>query len=255
VEVGRRLQECGTAAGQEPGDKYRFLADLQALRHPALEAFPQRPVIGINLEAPQRTIIQAVEQFVRQEKEQQGIKERRRRDDKLDEYLAVWDQREGWLEEGRYDHTRERTLQEIAKETKLPLSTAANRYRSAFRLIFGQDYSPALWARAMGLFKVSKWLSPVDLPRRTLRRPWGEPLRREEPESVLRARGADPETPDLLNTAGVLDAEADYLTFISDIRQLLKEGRSDAEVVAALGMTSPKAEEAVAYLRQRQDPL
>jgi hypothetical protein len=93
-------------------------------------------VVGINLNAPQRVITAAVEQLVRQWKDKRGIGERCRRDDKLEEYLAVWDLREGWA--GRqYDGSRERTLRQIAGQLGIPLSTAANRYRAAFRLIVG----------------------------------------------------------------------------------------------------------------------
>ena len=227
VQVGRLLQECGTAAGQGPDEKYRFLTDLYALRHSVLDAFPGRPVVGVNIDAPQRTITQAMEQFTRRWKEQQGIPERRRRDDKLADYLAAWDQREGWLAD-HYDSGHERTLQEIAREARVPFSTAANRYRSAFRLIVGHDYSPALWARVVGSLKVSEWLGPDELPRRALRRPWRDRQRRAVPESVLQAPGAGREA----------------------------AGRSNAEIAAALELTSPDAEQMIDYLRQRhQDPL
>jgi hypothetical protein len=255
VRVGQLLQACGSAAGQDPDEKYRFLRELCTLQHTGLDVLPGRPVVGVNIDAPQRTITQAMEQFTRQWKEQQGVSERRRRDDKLADYLAVWDLREGWQED-HYDSSCERTLQEIAREERAPLSTAANRYRSAFRLIVGHDYSPALWARMMGPLKVSGWLNSGELPRRALRRPWSDRQRRAVPESVLQAPGAGPGATGLLSTIGVGDAEIDYVDLLLDIRQLLAEGRSDAEIATALEITSPKGEEAIAYLRQRyQDPL
>src|SRR5262249_42963004 len=115
LQVGRLLQECGTAAEQGPDEKYRSVMDLYALRHPALDGFPGRPVVGVNVDAPQRTITEALEQFTRQWKQQQGIPERRRRDDKLAEYLAVWDLREGWRQD-HYDSSQEQTLLEIAQQ-------------------------------------------------------------------------------------------------------------------------------------------
>jgi hypothetical protein len=255
VRLGRLLQDCGAAAEQGEDHRYRILMELVALQHPALDAFPPRPVVGVNVNAPQRVITEAMERLTRQWKEQQGIAERRRRDDKLDDYLAVWDLREGWQTD-HYDGSRERTLREISQETKVPLSTAANRYRSAFRLIVGRDYSPALWARVLGSLKVCDWLDPQELPRRTLRRPWHDPQPRAVPESVLQAPGAGRGATGLLSRAGVSDAEVDHVDLVLDIQQLLAEGRSNAEIVDALGLTLPGAEEAIEYLRQRhQDQL
>ena len=255
VQVGRLLQECGTAAGQGPDEKYRFLTDLYALRHSVLDAFPGRPVVGVNIDAPQRTITQAMEQFTRRWKEQQGIPERRRRDDKLDDYLVMWDLREGWQGD-HYDSGHERTLREIAREARVPFSTAANRYRSAFRLIVGHDYSPALWARVVGSLKVSEWLGPDELPRRALRRPWRDRWRRAVPESALQAPGAGREAAGLLNTVGVSDTETAYVELVLDIQDLQAAGRSNAEIAAALELTSPDAEQMIEYLGQRhQDRL
>jgi hypothetical protein len=253
-EVGRLLQECGAAAGQGTGERYRFLMDLFALRHPALDAFPPRPVIGVNVSAPQRVITEAMERLTRQWKDQLDIGERRRRDDKLDEYLAVWDLREGWRID-RYDGSQERTLREIAQELKVAVSTAANRYRSGFRLIVGREYSPALWARVLGFLKVSDWLDPQELPRRTLRRPWRDRRPREVPESVLQAPGAGREAPGLLNTAGVSDGEIADVELVLDIQHLVAEGWSNAEIVTELELTAPGAEEMIEFLRQRHQEL
>jgi hypothetical protein len=253
-EVGRLLQECASAAGPEPGERYRFLTDLCALRHPALDALPGRPMVSVNIGAPQRIITQALEQFTRQWKEQQGISERRRRDDKLNDYLAVWDLREGWLSD-HYDASRARTLREIGQELRVPVSTAANRYRSAFRLIVGREYSPALWARVLGFLKVCDWLDPQELPRRTLRRPWRDRQPREVPESVLQAPGAGREAPGLLNTAGVSDGEIAHVDLVLDIQHLVAEGWSNAEIVAELELAAPGAEEMIEFLRQRDQDL
>jgi hypothetical protein len=251
VQLGRLLQECGAAA-QDPDGKYASLMQLYGLQRPDLDAFPRRPVVGINVDAPQRIITQAVEQFVRQWKEQQGIPERRRRDDKLADYLAVWDRREGWRGD-RYDSSQERTLPDIAREAKIPLSTTANHYRAAFRLIVGHEYSPALWVRLFGVLKVSEWLSPGELPHRTLRRPWHERQPRAMPESALRAPGTASGVTGVLNLVGGIDAEKDIVDLIQDIQTLAGKGLSNAEIAAALEFTSPQAEKLVEYVRQRPD--
>jgi hypothetical protein len=252
VQVGRLVQECGTAAGKEPDEKYRFLTDLYTLQHAVLDGFPARPVVGVNIEAPQRIITEAMERFTRQWKEQKGISERRRRDDKLADYLVVWDAREGWQGD-RYDITRELTLKEIARQVKVSIATAANRYRSAFEMIVGRAYSPALWERLFVPLKVSEWLDPDELPRRTLRRPWRERQPRAVPESALQAPGTGAGTTGLLNSTGISEGEIGYVEFLLDVQHLLAEGRSDAQIVAALEMTAPNAEEAIAYLRQRYE--
>ena len=78
----------------------------------------------------------------------------------------------------------------------------ANRYRSAFRLIVGRDYSPALWARVLGFLKVYEWLDPQELPRRTLRRPWQDRQPRAVNESALQAPGAGQGQPACLTAPG-----------------------------------------------------
>jgi hypothetical protein len=207
-------------------------------------------VVGVNLDAPQRTITQALEQFVGRWKEEQGITERRRRDDKLDDYLAVWDLREGWQQD-HYDSEQERTLRDIAGQLQLPVSTVANRYRSAFRLIVGRTYSSALWAHLLGCLKAYEWLDPEELPRRTLHRPWRNRQPRPVPESVLKGPGAPEEAPGLLTTAAVSSSDQAFTELVLDIQALLEAGRSNTEIVAALEMTSPNAEEVIEHLRQR----
>jgi hypothetical protein len=103
---------------------------------------------------------------------------------------------------------------------------------------------------------VCAWLDPQQLPRRTLRRPWRDPQPRAAPESVLEAPGAGRGATGPLNRAGVTDAEVDHVDLVLDIQELLAKGRSNAEILDALELTSPRAEEAIEYLRQRhQDQL
>src|SRR6202040_1897099 len=110
--------------------------------------------------------------------------EKRRRDDKLDEFLAVWDLREGWAGD-HYDGSQEQTLRQISRHRAIPLSTVENRYRSAFRLIVGRDYSPPLWVRVLGLLKLTEWVDPEALPKLAARRPWRQRQPRPIPETVL----------------------------------------------------------------------
>jgi hypothetical protein len=252
AQVGRLFQERAAAVGQDADEKYRFLTELTSMKHPVLDAFPGRPVVGVNINAPQRVITAAVEQLVRRWKDQQGIAERRRRDDKLQDYLVAWDLREGWLAD-HYDASREKTLRHIAQELRIPLSTAANRYRSAFRLITGQDYSPGLWARLVWPIKVCGWLDCQGLPRRTLRRPWRDRQPRPVTEAAL--QGPGPGAAGVLNTMSISTPDIDSVDLVLDIQHLLAEGRSNEEIVAALELTSPAAAELIECLRQRHQDL
>jgi hypothetical protein len=195
-----------------------------------------------------------MEQFVRRWKDEAGISERRRRDDKLDDYLTVWDLREGWVE-GRYDSSREQTLHQIAQQQRVPLSTVANRYRSAFRLIVGREYSPALWARVLGFLKVSELLDPEELPQRTLRRPWHDRRPRLVPEAALRAPEEVEGSSSLVNTSGVSANEIAYVDLILDIQDLIAKGRSNENIVAELELTSPFSGDIIDFLRERRRDL
>jgi hypothetical protein len=255
VQVGHLLADCGARAGPEKVERLPFLTELFHLQHPALDALPTRPVVGVNVHAPLRAITEAVETMARQWKEGAGIAERRRREDKLDDYLAAWDLREGWAGD-RYDGSREQTLCEIAQRLQVPLSTAANRYRSAFGLIVGRAYTPALWARVIGAIKAYERLGPEGLPRRTLRRPWRSPQPRAVPEAALRAPGEGAGAAGPLNTIGASPNEIAYTDLVLDIQDLIARGRSNADIIAALEMTSSDAADLVEYLRQRrQDQL
>jgi DNA-binding Lrp family transcriptional regulator len=250
AQVGLLLVKCGAKAAEEKAEKFPFLQELLSLPYPELDTLPNRPLVGFNLHAPLTTITETVETMVRGWKEQQGIGERRRRDDKLDDYLAVWDRREGWLSH-QYDSTKEQTFREIAQELRISPSTTANRYRSAFRLIIGQDYTPPLWARLIGFTKVYEWLDPNELPRRTLHRPWRERQPRAVPEAVLQAPEAGTGATGVMNSLSASPAETAYTDLVLDIQALIGLGRSNSEVKAELELRSPLAEEIVEYFRQR----
>lgn len=251
VQLGQLFTECGTADADPDRNRNEFLNRLFGLRHPALEACPPRPLVGVNINAPQRVIAEALEQMVRRWKEEQGLSERRRRDDKLDDYLAAWDLREGWVTD-HYDGTREQTLRQIARQQRVPLSTVANRYKAAFRLIVGLDYSPSLWARVIGSCKVGEWVKPEEMPRRSLRRPWNDRQpARTVPESSLQAAGEGCGAVGLLNTAGVSPSEIGYVDLVLDVQELIEKGRSNEEIAAALELPSPLADEVIDFLRER----
>jgi len=247
--VGQLLTESAGMSDPTPAARYHTLSQL---RHPALDCMPNRPIVGVNVQAPQRVILEAVEHLVRHWKQQEEIPEKRRRDDKLDEYLAVWDLREGWAVD-HYDGSQEQTLRQIARQHNLPLSTVANRYRSAFRLIVGRDYSPPLWARVLGFLKLSVWVDPAALPKLAGRRPWRPRQPRLVPETVLQSAGHGEAAEPLLNTIGIAPTELGLVDLALDMQHLLALGRSNAEIALALELTGPEAAELIESYRQRYD--
>jgi hypothetical protein len=248
--VGQLLSATAAARDAGPAASYGAVSALYQLAHPALDAVPNRPVVGVNVQAPQRVILEALKELVRQWKQQEAIPEKRRRDDKLDQYLAVWDLREGWAGDG-YDGSQEHTLRQIARQLGIPLSTAANRYRSAFRLIIGRDYSPPLWARVLGFLKLSEWVNPEALPKLAGRRPWRDRQPRLVLESVVQPPGQGKDAPSILNTVGVSPAETGLVDLVLDIQDLLAQGKTNEEIAAALELTGPEVTEVIDYYRQR----
>jgi hypothetical protein len=226
-----------------------MLTALTDLRHPALDGFPPAPVISVNVNAPQRIILQAVEELVRQWKKERDIPERRRRDDKLEDYLAVWDLREGWVDD-HYDSSREQTMSEVAAHLDLSLSTASNRYRAAFRHIAGHDYAPELWFQLFGFLKLNRFHCSNQPARRALNRPWRSRSRRPVPETTLEAHLSVRSEESFLNALGVSADEIDQVDLMLDIRELIAQGRTNDDIMAILELR-PEFGGVIDYLRGR----
>lgn len=157
-ETRRKLAFALSMKADSDDDKLRQLMHLEEIKDTSLNEIVQRPILGIDPNAPIRAIREAVETVAKRWKAPDA-KETRRRDDQLDLYLAVWDQREGFSE-GCYDGSREKRLKDISIAEKIPRSTAASRHKSAFRLIVGHEYDPILWIDLFGAkLHPSKWSS------------------------------------------------------------------------------------------------
>jgi hypothetical protein len=246
ASVGEILQDH--AAANTPA-KERLFSSLQLLgncKNPALDCFPNAPVLGINVNAPQRVIEEAVITQVQQWKKERGLSERRRRDDKLEEYLAVWDLREGWCED-HYDLDREKTLRKIAQDQHISLSTVANRYSSAFRLIVGADYTPERWVRVIAAWKIAFSDTEVSKAARVFRRPQRSPIRQPVPASRLVDASKE-----WLEQTGIAKDEIAMTDLFLDIRTLIDAGRTDEEIMQELELPQD-APPLIAYFRQRQD--
>src|SRR5262249_40279524 len=248
ARVGELLLAHAAATTGPQERLYSSLQLLHNLKHPALECFPDAPLVGINVNAPQRMILQAMEEQVQQWKQERGLSEHRRRDDKLKDYLDAWDLREGWMVD-HYDLSREKTLRQVAHDQGFPLSTAANRYRSAFRLIVGADYTPDRWLRVIASWKIAASQAPLSKAARVLRRPRRSPARQPVPGSRL------VDSPkEWLEKNGIVRDEIAVTDLLLDLRHLIEAGRNDGEILEELEL-SRDAIPLINYLRQRQVDL
>lgn len=215
---------------------------------------PNAPIIEVNVNAPMKTILEALEQQVKVWKGQAGITEHRRRDEKLPEYLRVWDLREGWKGD-HYDIRKEKTFEEIAHELHEPFPTITNRYKSAFRYLIGHDYKPALWARVIGAFKMSRLLYPDHVSRRTGYRPWKSPGLRVVSETTLGAshEPAEGHGGTFLERTAIVQDMRESAELVMDLQDLLAKGWSDEQIAEELELDYETLDDLLACLRRRHD--
>lgn len=204
-------------------------------------------VVTINPNASQTAIKEAVETAVRDIKAEHQIPERRRRGDKLEEYLSVWDRREGWTGT-EYGNPHEHQLNVVARDLGITTSTAMNRYRSAFENIVGHEYSPDLWAATMGLVKLSRFTAG-DTAILSRRRPLNPRTRRDVPESTLTA--TRPNTEHWLPAAGVMAVDGDAILLAEDVKELIRLGRQNSQIIAELELNPAHADHLIEFLRDR----
>lgn len=219
-----------------------------------LDRIPNRPILGINLEAPQRAIVEAVNQQVKQWKNEQGIKERRRRAEKLPAYLKVWDQREGWAGD-RYDIKKERSFVDIARKTGQKQSTVVNQYLSAFKLISGHEYSFENWARLFIVEKMYDLQAQSALRRRVVeRREKGmsvTPIPAGFVDRVTKDEDGRPDRSGLMaNVADKIDHIDDADT-IMDIECMIEKGCCNDEIAKKLEIPLDQIDDLVDYVRGR----
>jgi hypothetical protein len=158
--VASVLAGDGWDTGGQPTDD-ELAAGLMALsRIPCRELSDPLPeLLSISPYASEKGVADAVREVLARLKLRGGVSGHRRLSEaQLDEYLQVWDLREGWAGD-HYDWSRTKRFREIAVEIGTPVGTVKNRYRAAFRYITGQDYTPDLFAVLFGPLACheSKW--------------------------------------------------------------------------------------------------
>ncbi len=225
----------------EPPHRIKILIDLQTLDKPGLELYPDEPLVSINPAASARQIEEAASTLLKEWKLERGLSERRDRTDKYDDYLGVWDLREGW-DGGTYDRTKERRLRHVAGELRLSPTTVHNRYCSAFSLIVGRSYSPELWYRVFGPLKLSLLFGGAlgDVSRR-------RPLKSRTPVPVAESIVS----PDVVSRYAAPNVGG-YWELLQDIQSEIAKGLTDHQIVESLDL-SPAMVEAIAVIRERGD--
>lgn len=252
AQLGRLLIESSEFESRDFANTMGIFKQLAKLQDPAWNCFPDAPFVSINLQMPQRAIGEAIDRLVRKWKGERGIAEQRRRDDKLDEYLAAWDMREGWAD-GNYESTREKTFETISRETRIPIGTVINRYRSAFWYLAGHDYTPARWFHLMSPLKLSPFVRNQAGGGLIMRRPWRSPRPRPVPESVLLPGRKEFDPPEFLAAAAVAESDIASVELALDIDTLLAKGFNDDAIIEELELTLPSARELVAEIRRRHE--
>ena len=207
------------------------LAALQRIPDPIV-SHHLADLLVISPEASEKGVMDAVRQMLPHLKSQpENAGKRRLSEAQLDEYLQVWDLREGWVN-GRYDWSCTKRYREIALEINTPEGTVKNRYRAAFRYITGQDYTPELFTALFGPLAChqSKWAGW-----RRSRQPRAET---GSPKMVTNNAG---ERAREGRDSGILDQQPagsydpkDLIDLKTDILELTRRGRSVEQVAAEL---------------------
>jgi hypothetical protein len=209
-------------------------------------------IITINPLAPGRAAASAVQQIIRNYKAEREIPEQRRREDKSDDYLAIWDLREGWIN-GDYDVKREMRLKEIARELKLPISTVENRYRAAFRRIVGHEYHAALWDLVVGIPKLCGFFGDA-LSGASIKRPRLNRQPREVPASAFgRADPAEGRLVSIIEAHCPAFGDLEKFELMSDIRDMINHGRTNDQIIKELQLQSGQAVDLIEWFRSHAD--
>lgn len=216
------------------------MAMLSMTPSAALDSYPQIPLVYIHLGASQRTIASEVSDLVRRMKSAQRIPERRVPTKKLASYLKVWDLREGWTGTG-YDRRQENPLAEIARRVKRPITTVFERYKSAFKMITGYDYTPERWQELFLCYKLREWRPNTAAEiAASIRRRLFHLERRPVPDSVVTppefggGRGNDRRRGGFVANNAIAADDRESTELLLDCHSLIEQGRSNEEIAQAL---------------------
>jgi hypothetical protein len=253
--VGDLLRAAGRGEYEVPEDappdiqKKLASVELTRLISVNLDSFAEIPLFYVHLGASQNSILRDTGEQVRRWKKRRGLGSPKVQAEKIDLYLKVWDLREGWTGAG-YDRARERTFANITKTLGIgPISKVVSRYRAAFRLISGHDFSPELWWRLVGPLKFSKFLGdPIVVLSDPIRHRFSSPGPKPVPESVISPATDDVSSPGIVASSATVDRDITIADLLMDLETLIDRGLSDDEVATKLELSDSGL---VAYYRTR----
>jgi hypothetical protein len=207
------------------------LMQLRRIELESMDCLLDEPVVSINPAASARDVRKGLDAAIVQWKRERGLAERRNRSEKFDEYLRVWDKREGWTG-GAYDRGEERTLRDVAKELRQSISTVRNHYRRAFELIVGYPYRPEAWGAFFSVLKLTRLIQqPVSDV--SIKRPQRSKTRLEAPEARLLGSSTEGETRSPLSFATTYSDQHVH-EILLDIQSLSELGKSPREIATEL---------------------
>ena len=220
---------------------------LAQISSPAFDSYPDSPLFYIHLGASQRTILDDVTNQVNRWKRRRGIEERRVPKSKLLSYLDVWDLREGWTGEG-YDQHREKKLIDIAKQMKKPINTIFNQYQSAFEIITGHRFSPALWYRLFAPLKLNRiFQNPEATFSGPMRRRLSAPVRRPIPDSSISPAFHNERGASVVEQGSIYMDDQALTDILIDAEEMIAKKLSNEEIAIKLGCST----DIIEYLRER----
>lgn len=242
------------AAAINPQDTPAFHPFVKMLckdSHPGFDLILPGSVFAVNTQASDQAISDTLTNVMKELRKEQGIPNTRRREDRLEDYLAVWDLREGWNGE-QYDFTQQKPLKGIARDFKISTSTAENRYCSAFRRIIGYDYHIDCYIRTMGLLRTKEWTKA------RFGRPLNPRRRRPVPMTTLssgRSSDSCEEVRTSMETPLFMLDDIAWTETCLDVRTLLEMGRSLEEMQEELELDEDATRAVIDYVATLHPPL
>ncbi|QDU05455.1 hypothetical protein V6x_51920 [Gimesia chilikensis] len=224
------------AKEESEDDDFRAQAYFSLLRvaDESLDQYPDELIVSL---APQSSVKQFqadAKAILARFQEHRNLHPARTRADRYEDYLRIWDMREGWCH-GQYQSEREMTLSQIASQTGDSIKTIHNRYRSSFELITGHKYTPELWFRVMGPLRFTDdELQEISIISK--RRPRKSSTRQEIPDSRLN----NPEHDDTLVTSKTQeDNSLELAQMRLDVQSLIAKGWDNDRIARELNPDEP----------------
>ncbi len=238
-ETAIRLANAMTVGGDSDERRSAGLMALQQVDESQIDQLLAEPIVNINPAVSNRQIIEDLNRLLDRLRAERNIEVGRDRSESYPDYLRVWDLREGWSG-GSYQSANEKTLAEVAKELDIKPSTASARYRSAFQLITGHEYSPTMWLRFMGIEKLSR-ITQQTIGRVALRRPTKLRANRDIPSSTL---GEGVAVESIANKQQEFQSQMgmQIVDLVLDIESLVRDKKSNTEIFRELEVEPPESD-------------